>query len=330
MLEGVRVVRVPAWPRRGDLYAAPGIAPAMRRTPADIVHVQGYHTLVAPLAMASAHTARVPYLVTFHSGGHSSSVRRSLRLVQHEVVRPLLSRAARLIAVSRYEARTLAPALRLPPDRFEVVPNGANLQASSVPAEAAVDPNLIVSVGRLERYKGHHRVIAAMPHVLRERPDARLVVAGSGEYEPELRRLASELGCADRVELRWVPMDRRPEFAELIASAGVVTVLSEYESQGMGALEAASLGRPLLVAESTALRGLVSARKRSRAPLGRGTIRRKWSSSTTGPPTAPATPRRGQAPRPSAPPTRWCRASSTPTSAHDGRERRPLGDDGVR
>lgn len=259
LLDGMRVERVRAWPRRRDLYLAPRLIRAIARTSADIVHVQGYHTLVAPLAMMCAGIAGRPYAVTFHSGGHSSRWRRRMRHVQHELLRPLLVRAARLVAVSRYEVSQLAPALRLPPERFEVIPNGAALDGVA-PEGTVVEPDLIVSVGRLERYKGHQRAIAAMPHVLRERPRARLLVVGRGEYEPELRRLSARLNCADRVEFVWVPMDRRADFARLLASASVVTTLSEYESQGLGALEAAALGRPLVVAESTALRELVSAR----------------------------------------------------------------------
>jgi len=46
-------------------------------------------------------------------------------------------------------------------------------------------PHLIVSGGRLERYKGHHRAIAALPELIRRVPDARLYVVGTGPYEGE-------------------------------------------------------------------------------------------------------------------------------------------------
>jgi glycosyltransferase involved in cell wall biosynthesis len=44
-----------------------------------------------------------------------------------------------------------------------------------------------VSCGRLERYKGHHRVIEALPLVQQTVPDATLHILGSGPYEKELR-----------------------------------------------------------------------------------------------------------------------------------------------
>ncbi|MGO8470061.1 glycosyltransferase, partial [Rhizobium leguminosarum] len=37
----------------------------------DLMHVQGYHTFLAQLGMAAASRKGLPFVVTFHSGGHS-------------------------------------------------------------------------------------------------------------------------------------------------------------------------------------------------------------------------------------------------------------------
>ena len=57
-------------------------------------------------------------------------------------------------------------------------------------------PGRIVSVGRVERYKGHHKAIEALPHLLETHPEAHVQVLGSGPYEPELLALAESLGRA--------------------------------------------------------------------------------------------------------------------------------------
>ncbi|MGO9332876.1 MAG: glycosyltransferase [Acidimicrobiales bacterium] len=44
---------------------------------------------------------------------------------------------------------------------------------------------LVCSVARLERYKGHDRLIAAMPALLELAPDAHLAVIGRGGLEPQ-------------------------------------------------------------------------------------------------------------------------------------------------
>ncbi|HEV7752256.1 MAG TPA: glycosyltransferase family 4 protein [Baekduia sp.] len=253
-LEGIEIVRVPAYPRSKDWYVAPAIARVIANAGADVIHVQSYHSMVAPLAMLAARRNQIPYVVTFHSGGHSSGVRSRARAMQLRILRPLLQGAARRIAVSPYEAQRFAAVPGLT-GAIDVVPNGAELTLPGVlPAPV---PGLIVSPGRLERYKGHHRVIEALPHLLGRVPEARLRIAGDGPYEPELHRRAAELGVADRVQIAGIPTADRVGMATLLASASVVAVLSEYESQGISAVEAAALERPIVVTDATALHELV-------------------------------------------------------------------------
>lgn len=256
--DGVQVLRVPCWPARTDYYLAPRIAQVVREGSWDLVHCQGAHTLVPPLAMLAAARAGIPYVVTFHSGGHSSRLRTSLRGTQHTLLRPLLARAARLIGVSAFEAAFFQARLRLPPERFVIIPNGVQFSDGSLPEPSPAPPSgtLIVSVGRVERYKGHQRVIAALPAVLACRPDARLRIVGSGPYEPTLRQLARHLGVADRVEIGPVSASDRSGMAALLRQASLVTLLSEYESQGIAVMEALQLKRPVLVAANSALHGL--------------------------------------------------------------------------
>lgn len=251
-VEGVTIRRVRAWPAHRDYYFAPGIYRAITCGDWDIVHVQSYHTLVAPLAMFAAWRAKLPYVVTFHGGGHSSRLRNALRGSQRAALRPLLARAERLIAVARFEVEFFAKQLRLPTQRFVVIPNGSDLPQAT-PAAAPADGKLIASVGRLERYKGHHRVIEAMPQVLKQLPDARLWIAGTGPYEPELRRLANTLRVADRVEIGAVPSEDRQAMASALSSAALVVLLSEYETHPIAIMEALALKRPVLVARTSGL-----------------------------------------------------------------------------
>jgi glycosyltransferase involved in cell wall biosynthesis/GT2 family glycosyltransferase len=263
--EGVRVRRVRAWPRGRDYYLAPAVIREIAAGTWDVVHCQGSHTLVAPLAMLAAWWQKIPYVVTFHSGGHSSRVRNALRVLQWMLLRPLLARAERLIGVSTFEAEWFRTRLRLPRQRFVVIPNGGHLPRVPAPAaQDTADGTLVVSVGRLERYKGHHRVIEALPHVLEQRPDVRLRIVGTGPYEAALRLRAQRLGVAERVEIGPIPAGDRLAMASVLSRAALVTLLSEYESQGIAAMEALTLRRPVLVADSSGLhelaaRGLVRA-----------------------------------------------------------------------
>src|SRR5437879_3305850 len=125
--EGLQIRRVRAWPSNKDYYFAPGIYRVITGGQWDLIHCQGYHNLVPPLAMLAARRANIPYVLTFHSGGHSSRVRNALRGLQWMMLRPLLSRAQRLISVTEFESEFFQERLRLLAEQFVVIPNGAHL-----------------------------------------------------------------------------------------------------------------------------------------------------------------------------------------------------------
>jgi len=252
--EGVKIQRVRSWPANRDYYFAPDVYRVIRQGTWDIVHVQSYHTFVPPLAMMAALRARLPYVVTFHGGGHSSRLRNSLRSAQRALLRPWLARAERLIAVAKFEIEMFGRELRIPRERFVLIPNGSDLPhvARSTP-RAAQDGALIASVGRLEKYKGHQRIIAALPHILKQRPDVRLWIAGAGPYEAELTSLAERLGVAEHVLIRAIPAADRETMATELSKADLFVLLSEYETHPIAALEALALGLPVLVADTSGL-----------------------------------------------------------------------------
>jgi len=250
VMDGFSVHRVPAWPRRADMYWAPAIGRRVHDATVDLLHCQGYHTFVPVLAMLAARRRRLPYVLTFHSGGHSSRLRHALRPAQIRLLRPLLRGARRLMAVSDFEAGLFGRALGLGGDQLVTIANGIDLPPDAVDAPVVRDPGLIVSVGRLERYKGHHRIIQAMALLRAQEPRARLLILGDGSYAEVLRRIARRSGVADAVTITGVP---REEMGGLLRRASVVALLSEYESQGLGAHEALAFGSRILVSDSSAL-----------------------------------------------------------------------------
>jgi glycosyltransferase involved in cell wall biosynthesis len=249
---GVPVRRVPVVPIGSDHYLAPSLERVIRRGPRwDLVHVHSYQTLVAPLAMFAARRAGIPYVLTFHSGGHSSPWRKAIRGTQLRVLRPLIRAASGLVAVSEFELDLFSRRLGIARDRFVMIPNGAQMP---VPMPVAPDPDpLIISVGRLEAYKGHHRVLAALPYVLSAFPDARLRIAGQGPYEGALRRQVAAEGLGDRVEIGSIPSDDRGGMSTLLSRASLVVLMTEYEAHPIAMMEALALKRPTLVAYTSGL-----------------------------------------------------------------------------
>jgi len=253
-VDGYVVRRFRAYPRERDWYFSPGLFWALLTGPRRMIHVQGIHTLVPPLAMIAAVLRRLPFLLTFHTGGNSSAFRTSARRWQFAVLAPLLRRARVLVGVSDFERRRFDDVLG-EAGRVALIRNGGSLpQPEETPA---VDPDLVVSIGRLERYKGHHRAIEALPLLAQSRPGVRLEILGSGPYEADLLALAERLGVADRVSVRFVPPRDRGEMAVSLARAGVAVLLSEYEAHPVAVMEALTVDRPVVVARTSGLTELV-------------------------------------------------------------------------
>lgn len=256
-LGGVRVVRAPAWPHWSDIRFAPSIYREIVGADCDLVHVQGYNTLVAPIAMMAALRSGKPFVVSFHSGGHSSRLRNLLRGVQYLSLRPLVRRAAQLIGVSQFEVDFFSRCMGVERDRFEIVANGGELPRLAMPPIRPSRQPLILSIGRLERYKGHQKAIEAMPHLLQSMPGARLRIVGVGPYEKELRRLVARLGLDQTVVIAGVPPRERAAMADLIASAALVVLFSDYEAHPVAVAEALSLGRPVLASDNSGFREMI-------------------------------------------------------------------------
>lgn len=164
--------------------------------------------------------------------------------------------ADRILCVSEYTRRQM---LRFCPDlvadRLVVVPNTLDPcfvpgAAEPAPAARASSPR-ILTVGRLttaDTYKGFDTLIEAMPLVLQEFPTARLRVVGTGDDQPRLLALASQLGVGPAVDFLGPISDEalRAEYA----GCDLFALPSRKEGFGLVYLEAMTHGKPCIGARA--------------------------------------------------------------------------------
>ena len=163
-------------------------------------------------------------MVTFHGGGHSDALRNRARRAQRATLRPLLARAAALVAVARFEIDQYSSELRIPRARFVLIPNGVDLPAPV--GGAAVDGR---RHGRAaDRLGGSPRALQGPPARDRRtaggaRPAPWALACGSPAQAPtrtQLRAIAAKLGVADAVEISSVAAeDRSGRFAHASSCA---------------------------------------------------------------------------------------------------------------
>jgi glycosyltransferase involved in cell wall biosynthesis len=154
------------------------------------------------------------------------------------------TRAALERAYPRRRVRQVYPGVDL--DRFHpaaLPPAGQVRRALGLGADGPV----VGIAGRLQRWKGMHVLVQAMPQILREHPGARCVLVGGRHdlepaYEEELRALAGGLGVADRVVFAGF----QPDVARWMQAMDVVVHASDREPFGLVVLEAMALGKPVV------------------------------------------------------------------------------------
>ena len=253
-VDGYDIRRWPAYPRNRDYYWSPGLRRHLRESQSayDVVHIQGVHTLVPPTALAAVRS-RIPSVLTFHTGGNSAGLRNFIRPLQWKAIGPLLRSATALVAVCEFERQTFARTLGIPESSIRLIRNGCEPLPVDQSAPATEGDPLVISIGRLEEYKGHHRVLQALPEILRQAPGARLEVIGTGPFEARLREMARELNLGEHFAIRSFGPGERAGLGRVVSDADVVCLLSEYEAHPIAAMEAVGAGAKVLVADTSGL-----------------------------------------------------------------------------
>jgi glycosyltransferase involved in cell wall biosynthesis len=223
-----------------------GIARARGRL--DIVHAHDYHALPA-LAAALARPRVLVFTPHYHGFGHSAGS-RTRNLLYRPVGAEVFSRSAKVICVSMAEAHLVRRHFPRTRNRTIVIPNGLSLARRSDPRSEAKLP-LLVTVGRLERYKNVDAVIRAL-HELP--PSFRLAVIGEGPARRELEGLVARSGLQKRVDLLGRTDDA--ELRKLLSSAGALVTMSRREAFGLTPLEALAGGVPVVASDIPAYREL--------------------------------------------------------------------------
>lgn len=241
---GVTVRRYRSIAPDGAMHVCPQITAAVWRSDASVVHAHNYHSF--PLLFAAVGAGDRRFVVTTHyHGGSANPVRNRLLSLYRPLGRWAVRRADEVIAVSEWEQDQLESDFGVD---ATVISNGVDVErfAEATPTER--ERPYLLTVGRLERYKGVQHIIRAVS----ELPEYDLLIAGTGSYRKELERIAREESVGGQTEfLGYVPDD---QLMSLYSGAEAYVTLSEFESYGMTVPEAISAGTPCVVRAAGGLR----------------------------------------------------------------------------
>jgi glycosyltransferase involved in cell wall biosynthesis len=206
------------------------------------------HLNFGPFAALVRRLTRIPYWIVLH--GYES----------WEIQRPSQERAVceadLLLPVSEFTRKRVmenygVPAERMhlvhdtfDPERFTIGPKPTHLLKRF---ELLGEGKIILTVGRLsaaERYKGHDRLIRALPVIRARVPNTKYLIVGGGDDRSRLEAIAAEHNVADAVIFAGrVPQEALPDYYRL---CDLYAMPSTGEGFGIVFLEALAAGKPVL------------------------------------------------------------------------------------
>jgi phosphatidylinositol alpha-mannosyltransferase len=205
----------------------------------DVVHI---HEPTSPsLGLLACWAAQGPIVATFHT----SNPRSRAMIAAYPILQPALEKIRARIAVSEYARRTLVEHLG---GDAVVIPNGVDVDffARAEPRREW-QGDTIGFMGRIdEPRKGLPVLMRALPAILAERPQTRLLVAGRGDAEEAVATLPEHM--RGRVEFLGMVSDE--DKARLLRSVDLYLAPNTGgESFGIILVEAMSAGAAVLASD---------------------------------------------------------------------------------
>lgn len=235
-----------------------------QRTP---ILLHAHDWLVHPAAKSLKHRYKLPLIATIHAtehgrhGGIHSDLSRAISHLEWE----LTYEAWRVIVCSEFMRGEVMHALSVPYDKIDTIPNGIRaekFQFEFPEAErqafrarfARPEQPLIFFVGRMVREKGVQVLLQALPMVLAEVPEAKLVIVGGG-YRAHLEEFVRFCHLQHAVQFTGFIPDA--DLLRLYRVADVAVYPSLYEPFGIVALEAMAAGTPVVASDAGGLKEVV-------------------------------------------------------------------------
>ncbi|RJS94523.1 glycosyltransferase family 1 protein [Candidatus Bathyarchaeota archaeon] len=240
------------------------VAALSREVDFDIIHIHDW--LTAPAGIAAKHFLGRTLISTVHSMeiGRSQGLHNPDSFLIDGIEWWMTYESRRIIACSNSVKRDLENHFHLPSEKITVIPNGVDLSTfelstdkEDVKRRYGIAPyeRIVLFVGRLVPQKGVDSLIKAVPLIVQQHRNVKVIITGDGWSRSYLEELTRTSGFRDRIRfLGFVPDS---ELAKLMVSADVLVVPSIYEPFGIVALEGMAAGVPVVAANVGGLSEIV-------------------------------------------------------------------------
>ena len=221
----------------------------------DLIHIQSWR--FATIATVLKRQQNAPLIATFHlleRMRHPQTLPDEIGRIEN-LEREVAQAATHIIVCSQYMRHELQNQFNISHEKIDVIPNGVSVKSGDYfPSEqqnslrqrhAPLGQNLLLFIGSALIEKGLSLLIRAMPHILADHPETRLVVAGKDC--DRLLPLAYELNVEKAIDFVGFVSDQERDW--LYQTVDALIVPSLYEPFGIVALEAMAFGCNVIVSD---------------------------------------------------------------------------------
>ena len=243
----------------GELLFCPAVLSQLRKMDFEVVHAHTPRKFFAEWVPLFRFLSRrkFPFVVHIHlfdMGFLPSPLRAASQVYTRTVERSVFRSADKVIVQSNIHQRYLMSNFGVSADNIEIVPSAVDTEMFDPRRKVNIehlrrkyglgDGKVILYVGRLTSQKGVESLVRAMPLVMKEMPDVKLLIVGDGPLRAPLMRLATELRVgSNTVFANYVKHEEMPD----VFSLGDVFVLpSLSESMPNVLLEAMAMEKPVV------------------------------------------------------------------------------------
>ena len=206
----------------------------------DAIHCHDWLTMKAGTALKES--TGIPLVLTVHSTEYDRSGWIYPNQWFIDLEREGMEKADRIIAVSHFTKRVIVDKYGIHPDKISVVHNAV------YPIPEGHKQEIVLFLGRLTIQKGAEFFLRAAQKVKDYEPDAKFVVAGTGDMLPRLIGQALDLGISDKVI--FTGRLTEDEVKHIYGISSVYVMPSVSEPFGITALEAISAGTPTIASKT--------------------------------------------------------------------------------
>lgn len=215
----------------------------------DIIHAHDW--LTYPAGIHTKQVSGKPLVIHVHATDYDRS-RGKVNPEVYGIEKNGMDYADHIITVSDMTRRTVIEKYHQDPAKVTTVHNAVeplSPEILAIPDKKGVKDKIITFLGRITMQKGPEYFVEAAAKVLAKAPEARFVMAGSGDMMNQMINLVASRDIADR--FHFTGFMKGKQVYEVLKASDVYVMPSVSEPFGISPLEAMQCGVPSIISKQS-------------------------------------------------------------------------------